>query len=123
MQLALSMEFQKQAAKQQQMVTHLRQMIVEGTLPPGSKLPSTRSLSQQLKVSRGSVVNAYQHLQAEGYVETQTASATFVSRQLPESFIQAKRTEIVPVTAPPISAARIVKPRTAALRLYNPEQD
>lgn len=122
MQLPLSMEFQKQAAKQQQMVAHLRQMIQQGALPPGSKLPSTRSLSQQLKVSRGSVVNAYAHLLAEGYVETQTASATFVSRQLPESFIQAKREDARSCPAPS-PAAQMVKPRTAALRLYNPEQD
>ncbi len=121
MQLPLSMEFQNHAAKQQQMVQRLRQMILEGALPPGSKLPSTRSLSQQLKVSRGAVVNAYQHLLAEGYVETQTASATFVSRQLPESFIQARQMSEAPVRSS--AAGRIVTPRTAALRLYNPEQD
>jgi GntR family transcriptional regulator / MocR family aminotransferase len=123
MQLPFALEFQNRAAIQQQMVKHLRQMIQEGTLPLGSKLPSTRSLSEQLKVSRGSVVNAYQHLVAEGYIETQTASATFVSRHLPESFIQAEQVEETLTGPAPTPHAVTFVGQTSALRLFNPEQD
>jgi len=124
MQIPLSVDFQKQSAIQQQVVQHLRRMIQEGALPPGSKVPSTRSLSEQLKVSRGSVVIAYHHLAAEGYLETQSATATFVSRTLPENFTQAK----------PVKAARPAPDcvaqepeaflsRVQPLQLFDPEQD
>ena len=121
MQLPFPAEFQKRAAIQSQVVQHLRRMIQNGALPPGSRLPSTRSLSEQLSVSRGSVVNAYQRLLAEGYVETQTASATFVSRQLPEDFIRAR--QIAEPPPGPAPANSILPARTPALRLFDPEQD
>jgi GntR family transcriptional regulator/MocR family aminotransferase len=123
MQIPLSVEFQKQSAIQQQVVHHLRRMIQEGALPPGSKVPSTRSLSEQLRVSRGSVVIAYHRLAAEGYLETQLASATFVSRNLPEHFIRAKD---VNETKPPGGALRAIEPfpsRAQPLQLFDPEQD
>ncbi len=124
MQLPFPIEFQKQAAIQKQVVEHLRRMIQDGALPPGSKLPSTRSLSEQLHVSRGSVVNAYQHLLAEGYVETQTASATFVSRQLPENFIRAKQMdECLSSAAQKSPVPGTFAAQTSALRLFDPEQD
>jgi GntR family transcriptional regulator / MocR family aminotransferase len=120
MQIPLSVDFQKQTAIQQQVIQHLRRMIQEGALPPGSKVPSTRSLSEQLHVSRGSVVIAYHHLAAEGYLETQSASATFVSRSLPESFIQATKTdEPKPAFVDPCPFKSSVPP----LQLFDPEQD
>jgi GntR family transcriptional regulator/MocR family aminotransferase len=123
MQIPLSVEFQKRSAIQQQVVHHLRRMIQEGALPPGSKVPSTRSLSEQLRVSRGSVVIAYHHLAAEGYLETQSATATFVSRNLPEDFIRAN-----PANAPmpPARAVHEAEPLPSLgppLQLFDPEQD
>jgi GntR family transcriptional regulator/MocR family aminotransferase len=123
MQIPLSVDFQKQSAIQQQVVQHLRRMIQEGALPPGSKVPSTRSLSEQLSVSRGSVVIAYHHLAAEGYLETQSATATFVSRNLPESFIQANHVnESMPAPAATHEPESFLS-RVQPLQLFDPEQD
>ena len=123
MQIPLSVDFQNQSAIQQQVVQHLRRMIQEGALPPGSKLPSTRSLSQQLRVSRGSVVIAYHHLAAEGYLETQSAIATFVSRQLPENFIASGHLGDPDPTSQPTPAAEMLISRVQPLQLYDPEQN
>jgi GntR family transcriptional regulator/MocR family aminotransferase len=124
MQIPLSVDFQKQSAIQQQVVAHLRRMIQEGALPPGSRVPSTRSLSEQLRVSRGSVVIAYHHLAAEGYLETQSATATFVSRDLPESFMQASHVnELMPALACNNHEPGAFLERVQPLQLFDPEQD
>ena len=62
----------------------LRRDILGGRLKPGERLPSSRALARSLRVSRTTVVLAYDQLLAEGYLETRPASGTFVSRVLPE---------------------------------------
>jgi GntR family transcriptional regulator / MocR family aminotransferase len=52
-----------------QLETQLRSAIRSGTLAPGSDLPSTRALAEDLGVSRGVVVRAYAQLAAEGYLD------------------------------------------------------
>ncbi|MFI4887095.1 MAG: PLP-dependent aminotransferase family protein [Steroidobacterales bacterium] len=56
----------------------IRLGIVEGRLPPGMRLPSTRSIALQYRVARGTVVAAFDHLIAEGYVEGAVGSGSFV---------------------------------------------
>ena len=67
-----------------QLCNQIRAMIVDGLLAPGSEVPSTRELSAQLHVARNTVVRAYEKLIAEGYLEPRSATATFVSRVLPD---------------------------------------
>lgn len=57
----------------------LRAGILEGTLPGGTPLPSTRSLAKHYELSRGSVSQVYEMLLADGYVRTETGRGTFVS--------------------------------------------
>lgn len=57
----------------------LRAAILEGTLPGGTQLPSTRSLAMHYNLSRGSVSQVYEMLLADGYVRTVTGRGTFVS--------------------------------------------
>ena len=46
----------------------LREMILRRTLKPGTELPSTRSLAADLMIGRNTVIAAYDHLVAEGYL-------------------------------------------------------
>jgi len=73
-----------------QLYDRLREAILIGQLPPGTHLPSTREMATELKVSRHTVFNAFELLQAEGYVEGQIGSGTFVARTLPEELLQAR---------------------------------
>lgn len=57
----------------------LRAAILEGTLPGGTQLPSTRSLALHYKLSRGSVSQVYDMLLADGYIRTEKGRGTFVS--------------------------------------------
>lgn len=69
----------------------LRAAILEGRLPPAARLPSTRSLAADLAVSRNTVLAAFDQLFAEGYVEGRVGAGSFVSRELPEEALHARR--------------------------------
>jgi GntR family transcriptional regulator/MocR family aminotransferase len=62
-----------------QLAGWLRRAMLDGTLPPGERLPSSRALAAQLKVSRTVVTEAYQQLYAEGWLEGRHGSGTFVA--------------------------------------------
>jgi GntR family transcriptional regulator/MocR family aminotransferase len=66
-----------------QLYDRLRDEILSGQLPPGTRLPSTRILASELGVSRGTTVLAYEQLQLEGYLVSQVGQGTAVSHQLP----------------------------------------
>lgn len=68
----------------QQVYRAFRHEILSRALAPGERVPSTRSLSDLLKVSRNTAVSAYEQLFAEGYLEArQGAAGTVVSPVLP----------------------------------------
>jgi GntR family transcriptional regulator / MocR family aminotransferase len=61
-----------------------RSDILTRALPPGERVPSTRTLADLLKVSRNTAVLAYEQLLAEGYLETRVGAAgTVVAPVLP----------------------------------------
>jgi GntR family transcriptional regulator/MocR family aminotransferase len=61
-----------------------RSAILEGRLRPGQRIPSTRVLAAEIRVSRFPVLNAYAQLLAEGYLESRIGAGTVVSSSLPE---------------------------------------
>lgn len=63
----------------EQVSRRLRLLIEDGTLEPGEQLPSERELSEQLQVSRGTVREAIQFLQALGLVDIRHGTGTFVA--------------------------------------------
>ena len=60
----------------------VRGLIMDGVLAPGDHLPSTRVLSAQLRVSRGTVVASYEQLEAEGYLVAAAGSGTQINPDL-----------------------------------------
>src|SRR5690349_11771666 len=72
-----------------QLYTGLRNAILNGQLAPGTQLPSTRVLASQLGFARGTVLNAYEQLLAEGYVEGEMGGGTYVARELPDELLHA----------------------------------
>src|SRR3954463_13475348 len=63
----------------------LRAAIREGRLRPGDRLPATRSLAAELGCSRWVVVEAYDQLAAEGWVEGRAGSGTRVRARATEA--------------------------------------
>jgi len=66
----------------------LRTAILDGRLRPGARLPATRDLADAYKLSRTTIVTAFEQLKSEGYVEGRTGSGTYVSKVLPEQLLQ-----------------------------------
>ncbi len=75
---------------QSQISRQIREFVLSGRLCPQSKLPSTRGLAEDLKVARATVVEAYEQLLSEGYVETRKGSGTRVAAELPETLLNVK---------------------------------
>jgi GntR family transcriptional regulator/MocR family aminotransferase len=80
----------------------LRDAIRSGRLAPGARLPSSRALAEDLGVTRGLVVAAYEQLTAEGYLDSRQGSGTIVSPELVPTDPQPRRAT-VPATPPLLS--------------------
>ncbi len=63
----------------EQIYLHLKQEILTGRLKKGERLPSTRSLSSHLQVSRNTIDMAYSQLLSEGYVDSYPQKGYFVN--------------------------------------------
>lgn len=62
----------------QQIADQIRQLIIAGQFPPGTRLPSERDLAIQLGVSRPSLREALIALEIEGSVEIRMGSGVYV---------------------------------------------
>jgi GntR family transcriptional regulator / MocR family aminotransferase len=65
-----------------QIESALRDAIRSGRLRAGASLPSTRLLAEDLGISRGVIVEAYEQLLAEGYLTARRGSGTVVTARL-----------------------------------------
>ena len=99
----------------------IRSAIVEGSLLPGAKLPSTRSISRQYGVARGTVVAAFDVLVAEGYIEGVVGSGSFVraaTGPVPEASVEARAPSRAAVVAPSLPVQDPCGVSNAALRKW-----
>ncbi|HEX6370908.1 MAG TPA: PLP-dependent aminotransferase family protein [Longimicrobium sp.] len=83
-----------------QLYEEIRNAVLAGRIAPGDRIPSTRSLAQDLGVSRTTVLQAVDQLRAEGYLKSVVGSGTRVADVLPERLTQVRRTAAPPV--PPL---------------------
>ncbi len=72
----------------QQLYDAFRKAILARRIPGGSPLPSTRRLASELNISRTTVINAYEQLLAEGYIEGKGGAGTYVADVLPDEQLQ-----------------------------------
>ncbi|MGW2373534.1 MULTISPECIES: MocR-like pyridoxine biosynthesis transcription factor PdxR [Kitasatospora] len=59
----------------------LREAVQDGRLGPGTRLPSSRALGEDLGIARNTVVEAYGQLTAEGWLSSRQGSGTTVARR------------------------------------------
>ena len=87
----------------QQLYVHLRRAILCGELKGGTKLPSTRALAEDFKLSRNTVLTAYRQLTAEGYLEGIEGSGSFVVHTLPDDLLTPPE-DVISAEAPSLAA-------------------
>jgi GntR family transcriptional repressor for pyruvate dehydrogenase complex len=61
-------------------------LIIEGRLSPGSRLPGERELTETLGLSRTTLRDALNRLEARGYINRRSKSGSFVCTSLPQPF-------------------------------------
>jgi GntR family transcriptional regulator/MocR family aminotransferase len=67
----------------QRLYRRMRGLILDGSWPTGTRLPSSRALAEELGISRNTALHAIELLVADGWVRTRQGSAAFVSEQAP----------------------------------------
>ncbi len=75
----LSLDLNSNLTITRQIYFKIKEMILSGALSQGEKLPSTRTLADELHISRNTVLEVYNQLIAEGYLEGHHGSGTIVS--------------------------------------------
>lgn len=114
----------------------LRAAILEGRLQPGARLPATRDLAEAYRLSRATIITAFEQLKSEGYVDGRIGSGTYVSKVLPEQLLHAGRAReerrlphrrisfsayarrLQPLRSRPAQPVRAFRPNQAALDLF-----
>lgn len=113
--LPLKVSPQQKMTLQSQIFNQIRRMILEGQLRSGDFLPTTRTLSEQVGISRNTIVLAYERLIAEGYIQTRPYVGTFVSAEIPDTAFATSTDDIG--TLPRSAENRSCFDELAALRL------
>lgn len=77
-----------------QLYLKLRNAIFAGRISPGAQIPSSRELARELGVARNTVLNAVEQLIAEGYLQGEHGSGTYVNRTLPDDTLRVSRLQV-----------------------------
>ena len=92
----ITIDRSKSISLTQQIYDQVRNGILEKQLKEGEKLPSSRELAGSIGVSRNIVLEAYERLIAEGYLEVRPKSGTFVAQGTSLSFIERTKRKDTP---------------------------
>lgn len=81
-------------AKYPQVRAQIREQIVDGALPPGTRLPGETEFAKRLNVNRMTVSRALQDLAAEGLVVQRRGSGTYVADPEAPPFLPGRNARI-----------------------------
>jgi len=110
-------EIQKNKKLYMLIVEQIKELIENGKLKPGEKLPSERELSNQFGLSRSTVREALTALEILGLVEVHTGLGTFVSKETNQKDFIDSYLDIEEGISPTeiFEARRIIEPQLARL--------
>jgi GntR family transcriptional regulator/MocR family aminotransferase len=124
MQLPVLLDRSRPDSLTSQLTEQLRDAIRRRRIASGTRLPSSRQLSEQLAISRNTVVRAYDVLVAEGFVDSRPASGIFASKRLPDSPMPTLAPASPVVAAEPVAYDPMPVPMLSihAPNLHNPNR-
>jgi GntR family transcriptional regulator/MocR family aminotransferase len=76
--LAITVDHDVPRSVSSQLHIALRGLIVTGAVSAGERLPASRTLARELKLSRTTVIEAYDRLTAEGLIESRVGAGAYV---------------------------------------------
>lgn len=80
----------KQGKIKEQFYLVIKEQILKGQLQAGKKLPSSRTLSEMMSISRNSILSGLERLIDEGYLFTKKGSGTYVAEIIPDEMTHIK---------------------------------
>ena len=80
LELTIQLQTDNDKCLYEQIYEYIQGEIKEGKLLQGERLPSTRSLAENLQVARSTVEMAYEQLLSEGYIESRPYKGYFVCK-------------------------------------------
>ena len=89
------LQLDRKGATYEQLARAIQAAIRKGRIATGDKLPPSRELASQLRVSRNTIVSAYELLSSERWVRSRHGSGTFVLRA-PGQTVRARNRDNTP---------------------------
>lgn len=89
--MLMHLQFDGRGPLHAQLTRALKAAMIAGRIGPGTRLPATRLLAQELGLSRNTVLSAYEQLRAEGFIDGRVGSGSYAASPL-----QAQRTASPP---------------------------
>jgi GntR family transcriptional regulator len=89
-----------------QIESQLRDFILSGQVPAGTKLPSVRALAKELACSVITTRRAYQDLEGEGFIRTRQGMGTVVAEIAAENMSRHRREPVETAFEEAIRAGR-----------------
>ena len=124
----IRIDLKSQVPAYRQIVDALRVLLVDGTLPPGSDLPSVRRLAMELGIHFNTVGEAYRTLAEEGWLDLHHGrAAKIIERGSPEAasterlqeFRVQLRNLVAQMRASGVTPVRIAAELRAAMEGFN----
>lgn len=75
----ITIDYQNRAPIYEQIVRRFQTLILKGILPPGSQMPSVRSLAMELSINPNTIQKAYTALEQQGYIYPVKGRGNFVT--------------------------------------------
>src|SRR5262249_57601753 len=85
--LLVRLDARDRSGLQRQICASIQRAILDGVVVPGTRLPSSRALAEDLGISRTTTLLAVQQLQAEGYLTGRRGAGTYVAAELPDDLV------------------------------------
>ncbi len=96
--LALQITDNSDTPLHEQIYEQIRAAVLTGRVKLNQRIPASRQLAKSLSVSRTTVIQSYDQLISEGYLETRLGAGTFVCAQIPDELL--KTTKALSVEQP-----------------------
>ena len=91
----------------EQIASQIKALIISGQLHEGDMLPSMRLLAKELRVSVITTKRAYEELEREGFITSQTGKGSFVAGKNAELVREAQLQKLEEQLTQAIETARI----------------
>ena len=79
MSAGISLNLRSATPPYEQIRVQIASLVAVGALPPGTRLPTVRSLAADLGIAAGTVARAYKELEQSGLIETGRRNGTVVA--------------------------------------------